>query len=185
MILVVLSTHAELASATARGHSYCETGEFKSYSYSFPIPLRTKRKPSGPCVMSWGKLRYTEINQNPHVLSFQQMYFVSSWSNFHKSIYHCKAEIMRNVSVQSNTKYTGLLKCHIGCIYIKLCPNISISRLQTMVCSIILFINMYVMVCTFKWSTLWHLLMTLAFLLSTVWSKYSFIIIIMRVFSII
>ena len=28
MILVVLSTHAELASATARGCSYCETGEF-------------------------------------------------------------------------------------------------------------------------------------------------------------
>ena len=29
MILVVLSTHAELASATARGRSYCETGKFK------------------------------------------------------------------------------------------------------------------------------------------------------------
>ena len=28
MILVVLSTHAELASATARGRSYCETGLF-------------------------------------------------------------------------------------------------------------------------------------------------------------
>ena len=27
MILVVLSTHAELASATARGRSYWETGE--------------------------------------------------------------------------------------------------------------------------------------------------------------
>ena len=30
MILVVLSTHAELASATAQGRSYCETGEFLS-----------------------------------------------------------------------------------------------------------------------------------------------------------
>ena len=28
MILVVLSTHVELASATAPGRSYCETGEF-------------------------------------------------------------------------------------------------------------------------------------------------------------
>ena len=28
MILVVLSTHAEMTSATARGGSYCETGEF-------------------------------------------------------------------------------------------------------------------------------------------------------------
>ena len=27
MILVVLSTHMELASATAQGRSYCETGE--------------------------------------------------------------------------------------------------------------------------------------------------------------
>ena len=31
MILVVLSTHAELASATARGRSYWETGEFKIF----------------------------------------------------------------------------------------------------------------------------------------------------------
>ena len=29
MILVVLSTNAELASATARGRSYCETGLFQ------------------------------------------------------------------------------------------------------------------------------------------------------------
>ena len=34
MILVVLSTHAELASATLRGRSYCEMGElFSAYMY--------------------------------------------------------------------------------------------------------------------------------------------------------
>ena len=31
MILVVLSTRVELASATARGRLYCETGELKQY----------------------------------------------------------------------------------------------------------------------------------------------------------
>ena len=31
MILVVLSTHVELASATVRGRSYCETGELHQH----------------------------------------------------------------------------------------------------------------------------------------------------------
>ena len=35
MILVVLSTHVELASATARGHSYCEMGELKKKTFLF------------------------------------------------------------------------------------------------------------------------------------------------------
>ena len=35
MILVVSSTHAELASATARGRSYCETGEFMAIFYQY------------------------------------------------------------------------------------------------------------------------------------------------------
>ena len=34
MILVVLSTHAELASATVRGRSYCETGELLVFMYT-------------------------------------------------------------------------------------------------------------------------------------------------------
>ena len=39
MILVVLSTHAELASATARGRSYCKTGLFVSHAITISSTL--------------------------------------------------------------------------------------------------------------------------------------------------
>ena len=40
MILVVLSTHAELASPTARGRSYWETGELKFSDVNFKFRLK-------------------------------------------------------------------------------------------------------------------------------------------------
>ena len=42
MILVILSTHAELASATARGRSYRETGEFE-FVFVWKVNIKPKR----------------------------------------------------------------------------------------------------------------------------------------------
>ena len=42
MILVVLSTHAELASTTTRGRSYCETGLLERDNHSHVRPALTK-----------------------------------------------------------------------------------------------------------------------------------------------
>ena len=50
MILVVLSTHAELASTTARGRSYWETGQLYYFIYMVSTERRRKKKNLHNCI---------------------------------------------------------------------------------------------------------------------------------------
>ena len=71
-----------------------------------------------PCVLNWKQTAlHTDWDQNLRDTSNKLVLFINSLLNTHKSICYYKAESMRIISIPSNTKYTGLHKCHIGCKY--------------------------------------------------------------------
>ena len=53
MILVVLSTHAELARATARGPSYCETGLLSYPCHNTLLAFFVEADPNGALIEAY------------------------------------------------------------------------------------------------------------------------------------
>ena len=75
MILVVLSTHAELASATARGRSCWETGELSS---GLMIPRPWVGTPCGPtcCVLAMNMVLYSNLLHLTQVYKWEGNRFI-------------------------------------------------------------------------------------------------------------
>ena len=81
MILVVLSTHAELASATTRGRSYCETGELNIWGRQMCL-----------CLQLWMSFSDTQIHfacRDTFAVAFKARMRTSltpsMWGHFYKS----------------------------------------------------------------------------------------------------